>query len=432
MSRTLVVATSEFLALVKTKAFIIGLLMMPVIFGVSIGFQVFAAKHVDTDQHAFAVIDHSGVLFAPLAKAADEHNQKSGPASAPTGPYFLPSSPDTAASSLDDLKLALSERVRRKQLFAFVEIPANILDLNLAKAPTIDYYTETPSYTKLPDWIEGALNDEIAKRKFAAAAVDSALVAKLTKHSEVSTLGLVAKNTDGTIRQAKEANPIETYVLPFGMMYLLFIALMSSAPPLLNAVIEEKMSKISEVLLASVTPFQLMMGKLIGVACVSVLLALVYVAGGVYAAFSTGHWEFIHPVLLGWFVLFLICAVLMFGSVFVAIGSACSDLKDAQSMMQPAMLILLLPLFVAPVVINDPNSSIAVGVSLVPTAAPFIMLLRLAMTPAPPIWQVGLSVVLMFGATVFLVWAASRIFRVGLLMQGKAPNLPELWRWIWA
>src|SRR6185436_15142885 len=137
-------------------------------------------------------------------------------------------------------------------------------------------------------------------------------------------------------------NPIATFVLPFGLMYLLFIALMSSAPQLLTAVIEEKMSRISEVLISSITPVQLMMGKLLGVAGVAALLALLYVGGAVFALLQAGQFDLVQPALLGWFVAFLICAVLMFGAVFVAIGAACSDLKDSQSMMQPVMLFLLL------------------------------------------------------------------------------------------
>ena len=107
-------------------------------------------------------------------------------------------------------------------------------------------------------------------------------------------------------------------------MYLLFIAVMTSAPQLLNAVIEEKMSRISEVLLASVTPFQLMMGKLLGVAAVSVLLALVYLGGGVYAAVHGGPVGSRAAGADRLVPLFLLCAVLMFGSVFLAIGAACS------------------------------------------------------------------------------------------------------------
>jgi len=121
---------------------------------------------------------------------------------------------------------------------------------------------------------------------------------------------------------------------------------------------------------------------------------------------------------------------LIFGSVFVAIGAACSDIKDSQGMMQPVMIFLLIPMFMAPVVLRQPHSTFAVIASLVPLWSPFLMLIRLAMTPPPPMWQVALSLVLTVGTAVCLVFAAGRIFRVGLLMQGKPPNLPELLRWI--
>jgi len=430
MSRILVVATTEFLTLVRTKAFIIGILMLPLMIGLSTVFQIFAAKHADVDDHAFAVIDHTGVLFPVLQQAAGEHNRKSGPDGARTGPYFLPTAVDPGARAIDDVKVELSQQVRDKHLFGFIEIPASVLDVTRTDADHIEYYTETPSYDALPDWIEATLQKEITGRRFATASIDRRLVSQLTRPASVTVLGLVARRADGKVSEAKEANPIQTFVMPFAMMYLLFIALMSSAPQLLTAVIEEKMSRISEVLISSITPTQLMLGKLLGVAAVAALLALVYLGGGVYALLSAGQADMIQPALLAWFVVYLLCAVLMFGSVFIAIGAACSDLKDSQSMMQPIMLLLVLPMFFAIIVLRQPNSTISVVASLWPTASPFLMLIRLAMTPPPPMWQVALSVLLTMGTMAVLVWAAGRIFRVGLLMQGKPPTLPELLRWI--
>ncbi|HUL74503.1 MAG TPA: ABC transporter permease, partial [Vicinamibacterales bacterium] len=280
------------------------------------------------------------------------------------------------------------------------------------------------------NWISNVLQREITARRFASASVDPALVAQLTRRARVTTLGLVERKADGTVSEAKKVNELQTFLLPFGMMYLLFIALMSSAPQLLTAVIEEKMSRISEVLIASISPFQLMMGKLLGVAAVSALLALVYFGGAMYAAAQAGAWDLIQPALMGWFVVFLLCAVLIFGSVFVAIGAACSDLKDSQSMMQPVMVFLLLPMLISPVILRTPGSTFSVVASFIPTATPFLMLMRLAMTPPPPMWQVALSLVLTLGTAALFVWAAGRIFRIGLLMQGKPPNLPELLKWI--
>src|SRR5215472_7564265 len=114
MSRILVVATTEFLTLVKTKAFIIGILMLPLMLGLSFGFQIFAARHADVDDHTFAVIDHTGALYPAIAQAAEEHNQKSGVGQDRTGPYFLPTQIDLGGRDVGEVKAELSARVRHK------------------------------------------------------------------------------------------------------------------------------------------------------------------------------------------------------------------------------------------------------------------------------------------------------------------------------
>jgi ABC-2 type transport system permease protein len=184
------------------------------------------------------------------------------------------------------------------------------------------------------------------------------------------------------------------------------------------------------VLIGSVTPFELMMGKLAGSIAVSLLLAGVYVIGGVFVAQRFGYGDVVHLSDLGWLLLFLLLASFMFGSVFITIGAACSDLKDAQGMMPPAMLMLMLPWLTWFAVLNAPDSPISIGLSFVPTATPFLMLLRIMLPPGPPMWQVVLSVAITVAATVAMVYAAGKIFRTGLLMQGKAASFGEMWRWV--
>jgi ABC-2 type transport system permease protein len=430
MDRALTIAKTEFLALVKTKFFILSVLLVPVMIGASVGFQVLAQKRLDKEDRAIAVIDHTGVLFAPLVRAAEEHVKDGGSSDGTPGPRFVLRSVDLAGRSAEDVKLDLSGQVKSKVLFAYVEIPAAVLDPNAASDLSIDYYTETPSYDDLPKWLQRTLSLEITRQRFQRASVDPDLAAKLSRATQVSTLGLLARSADGTVRPARKANQLETLALPFGMMYILFVAVMMNAPHMMTAVVEEKMSRISEVLLASASPFQILAGKLIGITAVSVALSAVYLGGGAYVAISFGQWGLVQPVLLGWFLVFLICAVLMFGSVFLAIGASSSDLKDAQSMMQPAMFFLLIPIFLSTVIIRSPSSMVSVVSSMIPTATPFLMLMRLALTPPPPMWQVLLSLALTMGTTVLFIWTAGKIFRIGLLMQGKPPNLPELWKWI--
>ncbi len=430
MSRILTIAQSEFLTLVKTKAFLFGIILMPVLMVGFFFFMSFAQKHVDVETRPFAVIDHTGVLYDAVQSAATTRNAENVNNGVRTGPEFVASRIDLAGQSAEEVKVDLSTRVRDKSLFAFVDIPAEVLTATVGEVPPIRYYSESTSYEPLPNWLRTTLNEEITKRRYDAAGIDQAMIAQLNTRTPLSTFGLVERATDGSVKEAQEVDEIARMIVPFFFLFLMFMTVMTAAQQLLNAIIEEKMSKISEVLLGSVTPFQLLMGKLLGVVAVALLLTLVYFSGGMYALVSSGRWDLFNPALIAWFVVFVVCAALLYGSLFLALGSACSDLKDAQSMMQPAMILIMLPYLGSFIVIQNPESSLAVGMSFFPTMTPFTMMLRIAMPPGPPMWQVLVSVVGLVACTALFVWAASRIFRVGILMQGKAPTLPELVKWI--
>ena len=428
MNRVLTIAQTEFLNLVKTKAFIIGILMMPALMTGFITFMNYAEGHVDTTDRAVAVIDSTGVLYEPLAQAAAKHNQEAGNGEAKKGPHYLLSRVDLAGRPADSVTVDLSKRVKAKELYAFVELPEGLVDAD--KKLPIRFYAETTTAREFTNWLEDSVNDEIARQRFSSAGIDQALVRKLTSHTDVTTFGLVEKSADGAVVPAKEVDELSRIALPMFFLVLMFMSVMTGAMHLLNAIIEEKMSKISEVLLGSVTPVQLLFGKLLGVVSVSLLLTMVYFIGGVYALMSFGRTDLINPVLMGWFLLFMISAALMFGSIFLAVGSACSNLKDSQSMVQPAMMLILLAYLGSFVVMRAPESGLAVGLSFFPTMTPFAMMLRMAMPPGPPMWQVVLSLAILFACTAGVIWAAGRIFRVGLLMQGKPPTIPELLKWV--
>ena len=291
-------------------------------------------------------------------------------------------------------------------------------------------YSNHPAYRQLPDWISTTVNREIVNQRFRSAAIDRATIDRLTRPVRLEQLGLVSRDAHGDLQQAAHVDEVLTLLLPSSMMTLMFLAVMSTSPQLLNITIEEKMSRISEVLIGSVTPFELMMGKLMGSAAVSVLLASVYMIGGIAVASHWGYASAITPSAVGWFLLFLILALFIFGSMFIAIGAACSDLKDAQNMMTPGMLLLMLPAVTWFTVARAPDSTMSFILSMIPTAAPFLMLMRTAVPPGPPMWQIVVSVLLTSVTVLGAVYAAGKIFRTGLLMQGKAATLTEMWRWV--
>lgn len=430
MRKTLTVAASEFVTAVRARGFWIGILLMPVLFGGAVAMQQFVEKQVDARPRRVAIIDDTGALFAPLTVWSEAWNRGErdlGPRIL-NSPRFLLEQVVPGTRDRDAIRLELSERVRREELFAFAELPLGLLDPETTER--IRYYSSTPAYGDLPNWIRQTVMKEVMRHRFEAAEVSPIVVARLVKPLDMEELGLVERRRDGSVRAPEAVDRMRTAGIPVSFMIVLFIIVVTTTPPLLNSVLEEKMSRISEVLLAAVTPFQLMLGKLLASAAVSAVLTLVYLAGAAWAARHWGYLEALEPRLIAWFVLFLVLAVLIYGAIFIAIGSVCADLKDAQNLMTPAMIILMMPIMAVGAVMRDPQSAIATGVSLFPPSTPFLMLLRLALEPRPPAWQVALGVALTLLTMFAIVWAAGRIVRTGLLMQGKAVSVRELWRWV--
>jgi ABC-2 type transport system permease protein len=431
LNKILVVAKSEFLTAVRSKGFIIGVMMLPILMGTSIVVQTFSSKHVDVTERTFAVVDETGQLYDVLAKKAEERNRDVNPDS--PKPKFIPvrsEAPESRAS--DELRLDLSDKIRSGELFAFVEIPAGVLNVGTApgNAAKIAYYSDKPTDDDLRDWIAKELNQELLQRRFAAVNLTMEDQRRLTAQVPSEHRGLASRKASGAILGPAKVDKMLTFVLPMILMFLLWMVVMSAAPQLLQSAIEEKMTRISEVMLGCVSPFELMMGKLLASAGVSLVLAMLYLGGGILVAHKLDHADWVPYSVLPFFALFMLLAVLFFGSVFIAIGAACSELKDAQGLMAPAMILLMLPIFVWHPVLKHPDSTFAVVASLFPPATPMLMLLRVSTHPSPPAWQVILSIVLTSATTIACVWAAGKIFRIGILSQGKTPSFREMIRWV--
>jgi ABC-2 type transport system permease protein len=230
---------------------------------------------------------------------------------------------------------------------------------------------------------------------------------------------------------AGAADPAKTLV-PVGSLVLLFMMVMLTTPQMMSSIIEEKSSRISEVLLASVSPFDLMLGKLLACCATAALVGLLYLGLGLVVAWHFGLAGLFSPLSLFYLVLFQGLAVVLHGSLYLAVGAACSEPRDGQGLLAPLVLLSSVPLMTLGSLMQDPNSPLATALSLFPLSAPFVLCFRLNSQPGPPQGEVLLSVAITLGTALFWVWAASRIFRVGLLAQGRLPGPAELWRWIFA
>jgi len=425
MNKTLRVAKTEFANLIRTKAFILSVVLMPVFMGGAIVVQMFLQDKVDVAPRRFAVIDRGGHFFEQLESAAEARNEsrifKEGKQ---VKPRFLPERVDSNVQSLSD-------RVRKDELWAYVVIGEDVLEGG-GDDQSVNYHSQSPTYNDLSRWIQGVLNERIRDHAIEKVQITDEQLKQLNRRTAVQMYGLVTVTATGTVEEAKKVDRIAAFAVPMAAVVLLFMLVMMAAPVQLNNILEEKMQRISEILVSSVSAFELFLGKLVGIVFVSWTLSALYLGGISFVAHRFGFADSIPASAYLWFILFQLFALLIYGSIFSGLGAACSELRDAQTMMMPAMLIAMIPMFVLSVVMREPNSTFSIVISLFPPATPFLMMMRVLIPPGPAAWELILALVLMVGFTLLCVWGASRIFRIGILSQGQTPSFRKLFTWVFA
>lgn len=417
----------EYVATVRTKSFLAALVLMPLLMAATVALPFIAQHGAGPTDRVVAVVDRTGVLYDPLERAAKQRNEHHGERLADTADRFVlmmkrPSA-DPGAQGYE-----LSRRVRTGDLFAFVEIQENAFDP--AADGTIRYYTATPTYRALPLWLDRALDRIIHHERLVRAGLDADEIAETERPIPFIEADLYSDAAPASTEAPRPRDSLGEAGIPIAIAMLMFLAVMMSAGPLMQSVLEEKMHRIAEILVASIPPFPLMMGKLLGASAVSFTLLGVYVAVGWAVAAKLGYDLPVDPHDAGWIIGFQVIALLMYGSVFLAVGSACNDLKQTQTLMMPIMIVVMTPLLLLQVVIADPNGPLSTGLSLVPFFTPLLMTLRVTLPPGAPLWQAALGLALSSGLALTCVAASARIFRVGMLAQGAAPRLRDLARWV--
>lgn len=434
MRRALCIARREYLASVKTKGFLISLLVAPLLMFGS-GIAMVALRHeVDVTDKRVAVLHRSRLLAPALAKAAEKRNREDT-VDAKTGRHIQPAylfeavTPNNADSQAQ--RLALSDRVRRGELHAFVEIGPGILHPGTNRENArITYHAKTAALDDLRRWLESPANNELRRLHLAEAGIDESRVRNLPDWANAEAMGLVsAQEGNGEVEKARRSSEVEAVAVPVIASVMMFMMAMMGASPLLGAVMEEKGLRVTEVVLGCATPFELMLGKLPGSVGVALTAATFYVGACAFKLLQLGAFGFIPLGLILWFLIYVIFAILMVGAISTALGSTCNDAKDAQNLALPALLPVMLPMFLLGPLLKEPHSTFAVWASFVPPFTPVLMLLRQSTPGGVPLWQPLVGLAGMFGFTWLAVFAAARVFRIGLLMQGKAPSLGTILRW---
>lgn len=434
MNKVLKLARREYRTSVRTKGFIIGLAVAPILACGSIIAMVIFQDNVDTTDKRIAVVDRSGVVAEALIELAEARNdaavydQETGKKIRPA--YLIevvpPDESDPAAQ-----RLALSNRVRARELQAFVEIGSAVL------APSEDweaartyYYAENAAIDEVRGWLSNTLNEYLRRLRLTNRGIDEAEAVNVLAWINVEALGLVTRDeATGEVGGAEQSSELETVLTPIVILMFMLLMTMMGTTPLLNAVMEEKTQRIAEVILGSVRPFQFMMGKVLGGVAVSLTALLVYAGLGMIVVNRFGLADRIPLHMLPWFGGYLILLVFMMGSGMAALGSACNDSKDAQNLSFPAILPAIFPMFLLMPILMSPNSAFSTGISLFPPFTPMLMMLRMSTQVGIPAWQPWTGLAGVLALTILTIWVGGRIFRVAILMQGQPVKLGNLIRW---
>ncbi len=412
MRKVLIIALREFLDTVRTKAFFLSVVIVP---GLII-LLTFGAERIAkmTEREAqplrtIGVLDESGAVFERLEPYIAEYNTEN-----PQRPLAL------EPLAADHTPEELAQRVRDGALYAYLRIPA----------ATVEGDPNVPAELARKDQqlaagrdLQRMLNRAVQDARFQRAGLPQERVRELRR--EVAVVSVDVRT--GTAGQDDEFVRLLT---PFAFMFLLFMGTLQISYGLLTSLLEEKSSRVIEVLLSAVSPVQLMAGKILGSVLVGLTLLGLWGGVGYYAAVARGFGHIVSPQILTLLGLYFLPGFLLLAAALGAIGSACNTLKEAQSMASPITLVTVLPMMLWLPLSQSPDSLFAVVLSFVPPITPFVMVLRVCANPDTALWQIVATQVLLWAAVIATIWAAAKVFRIGVLMYGKPPSLRELLRWV--
>lgn len=447
MKKLLTIIKREYLTRVNSRAFIFSTILGPIVMVAFMVVPVLITMIETGEATRLAIVDQTGRIYDRVRDSITNESTDGSELSSPAGlPMDMSQSPEErarqvgramqgdfkiekvepAGRALDDVRRELNERVRRKEVDGYVVIPPDVLIGKKA-----EYYGRNVGDFIISIRIEEGLTRAVNEQRLADTGVDQNLLLEMSKRVSVDTF----KVSEGT----EEQNSGEAFFLVLGVGLLIFIMILMYGGTVLSAVMEEKETRIAEILFSSVRAFPLMLGKLVGVSLVALTQFAIWgllVGGfsiyGVATLKGQGmdlQFPPVSVVNLIYFVLFFLLGFFIYASLYAVIGSIVRSYDESQAFLMVAIVPLILSFYLVFPVVRSPESSVAFWGSIVPLSSPVIMPVRIV-SQAPPFWQIGLSLMIGFGMVILLTWVAARIYRVGMLMYGKRATIPEVWRWL--
>jgi len=438
MRKFLAVVKREYLQRVRSRMFVFMTVLAPIVlsfFGIvpALIFRIQAGGPAK-----IAVVDSSGKLFQHLTQNT---------AKAPTPELDDPTNPNLreavrgsatsdktiefqrvnmGTADLEQIKQELDRRTSAKEINGYLIVPADI-----GRGGKPEFVTANAGDVFTRRTLQETVNRAVRELRLEEANIDPRTIEKLSQPVELQS-GAV-----GTAVGVRDSG--ERFLLVFAAGFVMYITILLYGQIILGAIIEEKETRIAEILFSSVRPFTLMIGKLVGVSLVALtqlaiwgLAFAAFVAFGVSLLAARGmpiHIPNIPPMHLVYFALFFLLGYYLYSTIYAFVGSMVTTPQEGGQLAMPIVLLLAVGFYLFLPVSRSPDSSFAFWVSMLPFFAPVTMMVRIA-TQTPPFWQIALSFTIGVVTILCLLWIASRIYRIGMLMYGKKASIPEVIRWV--
>lgn len=447
MKKFFAVVKHEYKKIVLRWAFLLGTLLFPVL-GLCFAFVPALIFSIKGEPTRIVIVDPSNKIATRLrsnlsTEAVAEKNSetvktlpvnlnssqtdriKDGARSAAEEFIFVDYS--AAGKTPDQIRKELTEKAVAKEIDAYLLIPVNF------EAPDakFEFLSRKAGDFVAGDQLKDALNQAVRSQRLADAHIDEKAVRTLMKDVDLDSKSIDEKGRE------KDSGALLAASFVVGLMIYLTLTIYGQI--ILGAVVEEKETRIAEILFSSARPFELMLGKLVGVGLAGLTqLGIWVVSLSVIVAFVAVQADLspllvglphITPLMVLYFLLFFLLGYFLYASIFALIGSMVTTVQEGGQFAFPPIMILLTGFYLSFAVIRDPNSTLSFWASIAPFFAPITMPVRI-LAETPPFWQIALSIGTNVLAIAFVVWLASRVYRVGMLMYGKRATIPEVLKWI--
>lgn len=414
MNRILTIVAREYLERVRSKSFVLGTVIGPALMSMFILVPALTADKGGDSARTIAVIDQTGIVRGPLAEALLEDGRK--------GLTLEPVAigPEGLEAAVAGVKLMIVDG----SVHSGLVVPADFV----ASGRATFYNKSVGSLMVKDEMLRPALNRVLRDERFRLAQVPDSLFTYLSGRVD---LGAIAVTDEGGEEAQDERVSL---VMSFVLFMIIYMMVLLYGAQTLTAVIEEKSSRMAEVLLASVSPGDMMLGKVVGIGMAGMTQFAIW-TGAFFAlsqrGVSVGDFSldigFITPLILVSFVMSFLLGFFLYAMLYAGVGAMCNTVQDSQQFQFPLSMGLVIPMVMLGPIMRDPNSALATGMSLVPLFAPVLMFVRVCME-TPPLWQILLSWLLM-GVSIWLAArAAGKLFRLGILMYGQSPTWASLAR----